>query len=179
MIRIIAGKYKSRQLCLPKLSKEIRPTQDKIRGAIFSSINDVSDYIVLDLFAGSGAYGFEALSRGSKYIYFNDKDKSCVQAIKKTGISLNCTQDISISNKDYLSFLKSNTNLKFNLVFLDPPYKDNVNIEIINYLIEKKMLHSSAIIVCEQESNIVSIEGFKLKEYKYSYKKVGIYRKVD
>ena len=77
-MRIIAGKYRSRIIKMPKGVK-IRPTKDRIREALFSIIGEfIYDAIVLDAFAGSGAFGIEALSRGAKRVVFIDEDKRCV-----------------------------------------------------------------------------------------------------
>ncbi len=178
-VRIISGIYRSRLLSLPKLDKNIRPTQDKIRGSVFSSIGDITDFIVLDLFAGTGAYGFESISRNAKFAYFNDINKDCCQAIKKSASLLNCLDKVKIFNLDYLTLLTKMKGVKFDLIFLDPPYKDEVNLKIINFILDKDMLSKNGIIVAEQEIELAQIENLELKQYKYSYKRVGIYRKVN
>ncbi len=181
-IRIIGGKFRSRLLILPPLNIDIRPTQDRVREAIFSAISkEIENKVCLDLFAGSGAMGFEAYSRGAKYIYFNDSNRKCVDAIKKSATDLDITNNIKVYNLDYLKALNlfKDTNIKFDLVFLDPPYKLNVNNKIIEYLIKFDLLNKNSIVICEQEDEITEIEGFNLKKYKYSYKRVGIYRKEN
>jgi 16S rRNA (guanine966-N2)-methyltransferase len=179
-IRIIGGKYRSRHLELPKLDKTVRPTQDKVRQAIFSALgNTLNGGIVLDLFSGSGAYGFEAISRGADFVYFNDTNLTCVKAIKESGNKLECVNQIKVSNLNYSQYLKTLKNIKFDYVFLDPPYALEVNQEIIKYLLDNNLLSSSAKIIAEQEIELVPIQGFNLKTYKYSYKRVGIYTKEN
>lgn len=179
-IRIIGGKYRSRHLCLPKLDKSVRPTQDKVRGAIFSALGEnIKDTTVLDLFSGSGAYGFESISRGASFIYFNDTNITCVKAIKQSSIDLDCVNQIKVSNLDYKQCLKRLANIQFDIVFLDPPYALNINSEIIRYLNDNNMLKLNAKIIAEQEQELNQIEGFSLKTYKYSYKRVGIYSKEN
>ena len=168
MIRIISGKFRHREVFQPD-SKDVRPTQDRVREALFSALHDVEDKVVLDLFAGSGAYGFEALSRGAKKIYFNDALKLSYNAIAKTAETLRCKESIVLTLLDYKNALNRHKDIKFDLVFLDPPYKMDVNNKI----------SENAIIVVEQEIDIKEVEGFTLKRYKYGYKQVGILRRVN
>ena len=175
MIRIISGIYKGRYLEIPK-SKNTRPTMDKVRQAIFSAMKDKSvNSIILDLFAGSGAYGIEAISRGGKIAYLNDKDKTTFSSIVRNVKSLNNSDSFVISNLDYRLFLKKYSVIKFDLVFLDPPYSFKINENIINDLKEHKQLNENALIVSEQNIKNNEINGFKLKEYKYGSKFVGLY----
>ena len=178
MIRIISGKFRHREVFQPD-SKDVRPTQDRVREALFSALHDVEDKVVLDLFAGSGAYGFEALSRGAKKIYFNDALKLSYNAIAKTAETLRCKESIVLTLLDYKNALNRHKDVKFDLVFLDPPYKMDVNNKIIEFLVSNDMLSENAIIVVEQEIDIKEVEGFTLKRYKYGYKQVGILRRVN
>ncbi len=177
MIRIVAGKY--RRLCINQPnSDKVRPTQDRVREAMFSALGDIENRNTLDLFAGSGALGFEALSRGASKVTFVDCLKLCVQAIKDSSIKIHCENDVVIYLNDYKSALGKLSSCKYGLVLLDPPYKMNINKEIVEYMVDNDMLEGDAIVVAEQESDIEEIDGFALKRYKYSYKQVGIYRRV-
>jgi 16S rRNA (guanine966-N2)-methyltransferase len=127
-LRIIAGKYKSRKLLLPKSSKNgvlfLRPTSDRARETLFDILNNIIDFentSCLDIFAGTGALGFEALSRGASDVRFVDKSKSCISSINKTAEELGCSEQISAVEYDAISFVKSN-GMEFDLVFADPPY---------------------------------------------------------
>ena len=176
MIRIIAGEFRHREIVNPNRIKT-RPTQDRVREAIFSAISmSIKNRVVLDLFAGSGAYGFEALSRGAECAYFVDNAKECIDAIKLTTNNLKINDRVFIYKRDFDDFLKM-CNTKFSLVFLDPPYADKSNVETINKLINLNLLSNNAIIVAEQDIELEPIEGFSLKKYSYGYKKVGIYRR--
>ncbi len=178
MIRIIAGTYKGRFLKVPD-SKVTRPTMDKVRQALFNAIKDKSlGSVTLDLFAGSGAMGLEALSRGAKQVYLNDKNRSTFVIMRENALSLCSEKDkVILSNLDYRIFLKRNNNIKFDLVILDPPYKFTINKDIIEYMNKFNMLNEEAVIISEQDYPNDEIEGFTLKEYRYGQKHVGLYTK--
>ncbi len=180
MIRIIAGLYKGRFLKVPD-SKVTRPTMDKVRQAIFNAMKDkAQDSICLDLFAGSGAMGLEALSRGAKKVYFNDKDRKTFMTMKENILSLESNPDKYVmANSDYRLFLKKYSDVKFDVVFLDPPYRFNINDDIIHEMIERNMLSENALIVSEQENANKEIDGFIMKEYRYGQKHVAIYRRGE
>ena len=176
MIRIIAGAYKGRYLKVPD-SKVTRPTMDKVRQALFNAIKDKSlGSVTLDLFAGSGAMGLEALSRGAKQVYLNDKNRSTFLIMRENALSLCQEKDkVILSNLDYRIFLKRNTDLKFDLVILDPPYRFEINADIIEYMRKFHMLSEDAILISEQDYPNKEIEGFTMKEYRYGQKHVGLY----
>jgi 16S rRNA (guanine966-N2)-methyltransferase len=114
-VRIVAGRYKGRTLYAPRGSA-VRPTSDKIRGAIFNVLGDIEGLRVLDLFAGTGALGIEALSRGVADATFVDTDPAPAQRnLDAIGVAS------KVQRVDALRFL-ANTIARFDLVFLDPPY---------------------------------------------------------
>jgi len=123
-MRIIGGQFKSRIISIPK-GVDIRPTQDKVREAVFNILGDVNGKKILELFAGSGAFGIEALSRGASHATFVDNNFRCAAAIRANLESLGIAAQ-------YYSIIKSNalTSLpglpkeenKFDIIFLDPPY---------------------------------------------------------
>lgn len=178
MIRIIAGTYKGRFLKVPD-SKVTRPTMDKVRQALFNAIKDKSlGSVTLDLFAGSGAMGLEALSRGAKQVYLNDKNRSTFVIMRENALSLCQDKDkVVLSNLDYRIFLKRNTSLKFDLVILDPPYRFTINKVIITYMDKFDMFNPNAVIISEQDYPNDAIDGFTMKEYRYGQKHVGLYTK--
>lgn len=180
MIRIIAGIYKGRFLKVPD-SKVTRPTMDKVRQAIFSAMKDKSlGAVVLDLFAGSGAMGLEALSRGAEQVYLNDKNRSTFVVMRENALSLcNDKEQVILSCLDYRVFLKRNNDLRFDLVILDPPYRYEINKDIIEYMAKMNMLNEEALIVSEQDYPNKEIEGFVMKEYRYGEKHVALYKKEN
>ena len=151
-MQIITGKYKGRKLASLETEKT-RPTLASVKESIFAMIQgEIQNALVLDLFAGSGAMGVEAISEGAKKVYFVDNNPLAKKVILKNLERVNEDYEIKIS--DYLDALKdfSNRNLKFNLVFLDPPYQSDFGEKAILNLKDLKLLEKDAIIVFEQES---------------------------
>lgn len=127
-MRIIAGLFKGRILAGPK--SEARPSSEMLRGALFNICQDVKGQSFLDLFAGSGAIGFEALSRGASHVTFVDKDKNSLAAIRKNGALLNVQDKITIISLEADKALK--TLGLFDIIFLDPPY----NLPVHPYIVK-------------------------------------------
>lgn len=128
-MRVVAGKYRHRIIQMTQL-ETTRETQDLVRGAIFNMIGPYFESgLALDLFAGSGAMGIEALSRGIAKVHFNDIVAEAIQVTKKNCLSLGINQ-ATYSCLDYKECLKQ-LNLKWNLIFLDPPYKMNKAEELL------------------------------------------------
>lgn len=121
-MRVVAGRFKGRTLHAPK-GRATRPTSDKVREATFSVLGNVEGVWVLDLFAGSGALGIEALSRGAAYAFFIDNDAASVAAIERNVGALDVR--FATARADALWWLGSNlaaSGSRFGLVFIDPPY---------------------------------------------------------
>lgn len=139
MMRIIAGTARGTQLAVP--SSGTRPTQDRVREAIFSALQSrgaTEDACVLDLFAGSGAYGFESLSRGALSLDLVDRAQSAAKVIRKNRASSPIFASAKLYVQPALSFLSSrllgaNPNPQWELVFIDPPYAMK-NSEILQVL---------------------------------------------
>lgn len=171
-MRIIAGKYRHRLISYPENNPNIRPTKDRIREAIFSVIGNIEGKIGLDLYAGSGAMGLEALSREAKKIYFNDVDKKAYKVIEDNLKSLAVpNEDYELSlNSDfmYLDLLKQR-GIKFDIVFIDPPYKLGQYDKLLSLLKNEDMLNPSSIIVLEHNTlvNIDENDYKKIKQYHY------------
>jgi 16S rRNA (guanine966-N2)-methyltransferase len=126
-MRVIAGQFKGRKLAGPK-GDAARPTSDKVREALFSILGPIDEFSVLDLFAGTGALGIEALSRGAGHVTFVELDRS-MRAIVLTNLQVVTGDAPGISDvrhDDAISFLKraAGNEAKFDLIFIDPPYAD-------------------------------------------------------
>jgi 16S rRNA (guanine966-N2)-methyltransferase len=123
-MRIIGGEYKSRSIAMPR-GVEMRPTQDKVREALLNILGDITGRKVLELFAGSGAFGIEAISRGADSVTFVDNNFRCVQTIKSNLGSLGVPGSrYNIVRADALKFPAklAQGREKYDIVFLDPPY---------------------------------------------------------
>jgi 16S rRNA (guanine(966)-N(2))-methyltransferase RsmD len=123
-MRIIGGKFKSRLISMPK-GVDIRPTQDKVREAIFNIMGDIAGRSVLELFAGSGAFGIEAISRGAGHVTFVDNNPRCIEQIKRSLESLEIDGgQYDVIRADAVKIIPKMRaqDKKFNIVFLDPPY---------------------------------------------------------
>jgi 16S rRNA (guanine966-N2)-methyltransferase len=122
-MRVVAGTARGRRLVAPE-GRDTRPTSDLVREAVFSmlfSLGDVQDLAVLDLFAGSGALGIEALSRDARVATFVDEDASASSAIQANLAACGFTDRATVRREDVDRFLAS-TQERFDLVFVDPPY---------------------------------------------------------
>lgn len=119
-MRIITGKNKGKRINMPS---GIRPTQNKVRKALFDILGDINGLSFLDLFAGSGAVGLEALSRGAKEAVLVEDNRACISAVKKNIQSLNfaaCSLYPFDAQKAILAMHKQAH--KFDIIFMDPPY---------------------------------------------------------
>ena len=176
-MRIVAGKYRHRLISYPDINFT-RPTMDKVREALMSAIGvNIYNKDVLDLFAGSGALGLESLSRGARSCYFVDNSISAIKVIKENISKLNVNEETHVVFSSYKDFLVKNTNLKFSLVFLDPPYKNKeVYDEVISFMKDNQMLSENAIMVLESDVELGMKEDFKAyRHYKYGTVHVNIY----
>jgi 16S rRNA (guanine(966)-N(2))-methyltransferase RsmD len=171
-MRVIAGIYRSRVL-FEVDSEATRETKDRVKESIFNSIqNDLVDADVLDLFAGSGSLGIEALSRGARYCDFVDVSNDAVKTIKANIKSLDLMKQTSVYYGSYLDFL-NNTDKTFDCVILDPPYALDVIEEAITIIAKRKVLKETGIVVClYSKNNSLKQENFGIIEYKV--KQIGI-----
>ena len=170
-MRVIAGKFKAKRLNGPK-SENTRPTLDRVKEAVFSMLdNYIEGAVVLDLFAGSGALGIEAISRGANFVYFNDNKKEAVSTII-SNLELTISKNYGkISLCDYAKSIKklSDNNIKFDIIFIDPPYNTDLIKKSMDNIAKEKILKENGIIVCESDKdfNILNDEFKCVSEKKY------------
>ena len=170
-MRIITGSLRGRKLVTLE-GEGLRPTSDKVKEAIFSIIQfDLPGAEILDLFAGSGQLGIEALSRGAEHCVFVDKSKESIGVVKQNVESCKLSDRTRILNCDALDHLKMAPK-SFDIAFLDPPYRKGL-IEAALPLLEPK-IKPMGIVVCEHEAGLdlpESVGRLKLRK-KYSYGKL-------
>ncbi len=160
MLRICAGLFKGKHLKLPPESVS-RPSSNRLRQAVFNILTNMLNFNnlrVLDGFAGSGALGLEALSRGAKSVVFCENNSQAQKIIKENVLNTKANYaDISITNNIFQ--LKA---APFDLIFLDPPYDKGLEIKALDYLLEKKLISENGIVVVEQrkEATTVNHESF-------------------
>ena len=182
-MKVISGKLKGRSIIGYDISGT-RPTMDRVKESVYAMIQDyILNATILDLFAGSGNYGIEGLSNGAKLVYFNDKNKKCLNVIRENLVNFNILEDSVLTNMDYKEALNyyKNKHIKFDLVFLDPPYKMSVINEILSIIIAHDLLNDNGLIICEMTNNeeYCSNELVLYKERTYGDKRVLIYRKGE
>lgn len=176
MIRITGGKNRSRKLETPETTLT-KPTMDRVREAVFNILsNDIKDKKVLDLFAGSGSYGFEALSRGASHVTFVDNQKLAISIIKKNSEILK-ESNIDIIFGDVINFLE-NSKGKFDIVFIDPPYKLELYQNILDLLENNGLLQPFSIVVMESDKplNLTESDNKTIKNYKYGLARISVVR---
>ncbi|MDO5556413.1 MAG: 16S rRNA (guanine(966)-N(2))-methyltransferase RsmD [Clostridia bacterium] len=176
-MRVISGTAKGKKLNSLQ-GFETRPTLDRVKESIFNVIQfSLNNSIILDLFAGSGALGIEALSRGAKEAVFCDNSNKATQIIKKNLEETRLIEKAKIINKNYIQALKQlkEENKRFDIIFLDPPYKSDYIIKSIKYILEYNLLKQDGIIIVEtnEKNKIKEIEENK-ELIVYDTRKYGI-----
>ncbi len=148
-VRIIGGSMRGRKIAF-SAGEGLRPTLDRVRETLFNWLaRDIAGSICLDLFAGSGALGFEAISRGASHLYMVDSSDKVCNSLNKNASQIGIN-NITIKNRKALQFLSEN-NTKFDIVFLDPPFGKELLWESLEKLIPH--LSDDAMVYIEQEKN--------------------------
>ena len=176
-MRVISGVARGKKLnSLEGL--ETRPTLDRVKEALFNIIQfNIKDKKVLDLFSGSGALAIEALSRGAKEALLCDNSKNAIKVINKNLEETKLKDKAIVINRDYIDALKelNKETKKFDIIFLDPPYKSNYVLNSIENIINLDLLEDDGIIVVETDdkNKIEEIKKYKNLEV-YDIRKYGI-----
>ncbi len=165
-MRIISGKAKGTKLYTLEGSST-RPTADRAKEALFNIIGiDIFESSFLDLFAGSGAIGLEAGSRGAKEVILSDNSKQAVDIIKKNANKTHLDDVVKIYNLDYKEVLENKIKQKLDYIFIDPPYKSNYIYEALRIIVQKNILSKNGTIIAEtdtMEETIKQIENLKIE----------------
>ncbi|MEG0073361.1 MAG: 16S rRNA (guanine(966)-N(2))-methyltransferase RsmD [Clostridia bacterium] len=182
-MRIIAGEFRGYNLESVK-SDKTRPTLERVREALFSKLFQyIPEAKVLDLFAGTGMMGLEAISRGASYAVLNDKAQDAITTIFKNVKQTKTEQKVSISKKEYDKCIKSlyEKGEKFDIIFLDPPYLTNLGVKSIENISKYDILTDEGIIVFETDikvefpKGLENLEVFDEKRYGRVY--VSLWRR--
>ena len=175
-VRIIAGKYKQKKL--PVLNLEgLRPTPDIVRETIFNWIgNKVQNAVILDLFAGSGVLGFEAISRGASKLYSVEKNTAAASNLKEQ--AQNFSEQICVFNQSAVDFLQ-NIKTQFDLIFLDPPYSSDLLQQCLPLLIDNQLIFDDSLLYVEmQAGNSTIVSGYQiLQELTHGQVKYALWKK--
>lgn len=149
-MRIISGKFKGRNLVSFK-ADHIRPTMDRVKETIFNKwMMYVDQARVLDLFAGTGNLGLEALSRGAAYVEFVEKNSKSISLINKNIEMLKIDkQDYQVIQKDVFPYLKSSKMTPFDLIFIDPPFTEKMAHDVMVLLSQSQVFNENTRIVIE------------------------------
>lgn len=162
-MRVIAGMHKGRVLkAVP--GESTRPTSDKVKEAVFQMMGPFfQGGTALDLFAGSGGLGIEALSREMSKVIFVDKHPKAIQAIKENLNMLNLEDRAEVYRNDALRALKAiaKREIRFDLVLLDPPYKRKDYLKMLDYLLDNHLLNKHAMVYCEHDQSNVLPDTYK------------------
>ncbi len=181
-MRIISGKYKGRQLVSTK-DQSVRPTTDKIKEYIFQLLNDfVLNANVLDLFAGSGSLGLEALSRGAEHVTFVDNSQASLRVLRRNIGRIKVEEPFSVIKKDVLKFLQKNKQ-PFDLIFADPPFKWDEFDKLLPLIFKPENLTEYGLLVLESEKNHeIQWEGElyeKLRQKKFDRSIITFFSRKD
>lgn len=161
-MRVISGNLRGTKLYSLE-GLETRPTLDRVKESLFNIINfDVKDSIFLDLFAGSGAIGIEAASRGAKKIVMCEKSKEATNVINKNIEKTRLKDQIALFNMDFEKCILNKLDEKFDIIYLDPPYKTDYIYKALKLIIEKELINEDTIIIIE--TDIEQIVENQLKE---------------
>jgi len=184
-MRIIGGIYRGKKITLPE-DKKTRPLKDIVKESIFNLIQhskkfkiEIKNSLVLDLFAGSGSFGLECISRGAKKVVFIENYSKILNILKRNINSINATKNTNIIEKNCFDYLLENNQFqkKFNLIFLDPPYKEERINVLIDKIKENEFLKEDGIIIIHRHKKnklIISKKIDILDERIYGISKITI-----
>ena len=158
-LRIIGGVWRSRRIHFIN-SKKIRPTPDRVRETLFNWLaNYLEDAFCLDLFAGSGALAFEAVSRGARHAILVEEDAKIVAQLKQQKENFHTTA-IEIKHQNALKYIQADTK-QYDIIFLDPPFNSDLLEKTVMLLIEQQLLSSKGLMYVESAANMSVPEPLK------------------
>ncbi len=170
-MRVISGKYRSLKL-VEFGGSEIRPTADRVKESLFNILSDVvRGARVLDLFCGSGSLGIECISRGAAFVRFNDSSPKSLAVLSKNLSKLKNESNYDVTCSDFSVCLSRGE--KFDIIFLDPPYKSDAGIRALEVIALKRLLTENGVCVFERDraftEEIAGAELFDERRYGITY----------
>ena len=175
-MRVISGTARGTKLnSIDELST--RPTLDRVKESLFNIIKDkIEDSTVLDLFAGSGAIGIEFLSRGCKKAYLCDKSNKAINMINQNLEKTRLKQNAIVLSMDYVKCLQelASRNVTFDIIYIDPPYKEDIAVNSVEMILSLKLLKDEGIIIVETDEKEREINNLKKLDIEiYDCRKYG------
>ena len=173
-IRITGGKWKGKKIYFD-LSDDLRPTPDRAKETLFNWLGqNLSEMNCLDLFSGTGALGLEAISRGAKRVTFVEKNKKYLQKIQDVHLEMGEKNECDFYCEECLEWIKKNSfNIKYDLIFIDPPFNKNLIHDLLSVVLKKDILSKNGKIYFEfeKELDLKIPESLSLKKRKSLGKK--------
>ena len=181
-MRIISGEYRGRKLETPR-GKDVRPTTDKVKEAMFSILMPyIPGARCLDLFAGTGGLGLEALSRGADFTVFCDNDRESIALVKENIKKCHAEDKSKVVFGDYMKALERSDE-KYDIIIVDPPYDSGLYIKCLTSIEKLDLLDDEGIIIAEHEKNGGLPDSLcklsKIKEKSYGKTVLALYGIVD
>jgi 16S rRNA (guanine(966)-N(2))-methyltransferase RsmD len=185
-MRVISGKYRSRKLIAPT-GLDTRPTSDRLRETLFNVVAaSVPGSLWLDLFAGTGAVGIEALSRGAREVHFVESSARAARAIRANLASLGITEGVSLIEREVATALRTleAQQVTCDFCFLDPPYRQTKDYEqVLSFLSRSRLLEQDAVVIAEHDKHVDPGETFgnlhRFRKLRQGDAVLSFYRKVQ
>lgn len=177
-MRIISGKYKGKKIEGYDICGT-RPTMDRVKESVFGMIHSkLKGSVCLDLFAGSGSLGLEALSNGANTCYFIDNNPKIITILQKNIKNLNIEESVFCIKQEYRQALLNffNQNIQFDFIFLDPPYPLYLLGDTLKKIENLNLLKPDGMIVCEYETEVFTCNYPCIREKRYGTKGIKIYQ---
>lgn len=184
-MRVSSGVLKGRKIRFDRHQRHARPTSSKVKEAVFNIlVKEIPGSRFLELYAGTGAVGLEALSRGAEKVFFVESNKRYTNNIKKALEESGCKERTTIATKKVLSFIEwaEGKNLFFDIIFLDPPYHTDEILNALSALGRSCILSQDGIVVAEHFTKRTLPEKFeslqKIRDYTYGDTVLSLYQKT-